>query len=460
MSSTDNFDHLLKSINKIQRKINNKTLNYDNKKIDELNNDVVQLRKAINLYRKSSTNNIEDKPSNKKSDFYYKTIIEKSGLIYYYYKIDKEKVTWEGAIEKILGYSNEEFNNVGVDEYIKLIHPDDRHWFLLEHNDARKSLKEYSVGYRLHCKNGSYSYILDNGVYIKDKDEGLLMIGILTDVTKQKKAEKLLQVKERTSSLLKDIFIASNEVECVDDLLKRTMKIISIYTGWPLSRSIMLTDLKYNFKLPSSISYSLTPERYNKIINLFNKDKNNKLSESHLKVITSKRAIWVNNIEKQKDLLFKDEILNAGFHHLIIFPITISDKVIGLIEFYAHYLEISDELMPELMEQIGMQLGIIVEHKITEQQLKKLFLAIEQNYASIVITDSDGYIEYVNPKFSENTGYSVEEVLGKKPSILKSGIHDKQFYFYFYIYLLFFLQVQVLSFHQGSRYLLGNDSLS
>ncbi len=56
-----------------------------------------------------------------------------------------------------------------------------------------------------------------------------------------------------------------------------------------------------------------------------------------------------------------------------------------------------------------------------EGDLRKLFQAIEQSPASVVITDVEGRIEYVNPKFTEATGYTYPEVVGKNPRILKSG---------------------------------------
>jgi phosphoserine phosphatase RsbU/P len=58
----------------------------------------------------------------------------------------------------------------------------------------------------------------------------------------------------------------------------------------------------------------------------------------------------------------------------------------------------------------------------------QLHRAVEQAEDSILITDSRGIIQYVNPAFEETTGYSAGEVLGRTPSVLKSGKHDAQFY--------------------------------
>jgi PAS domain S-box-containing protein len=63
----------------------------------------------------------------------------------------------------------------------------------------------------------------------------------------------------------------------------------------------------------------------------------------------------------------------------------------------------------------------IAEHKLSADRLRKLSRAIEQSQMTVVITDLTGKIEYVNPKFVEITGYSVEEALGNNPRLMKSG---------------------------------------
>jgi PAS domain S-box-containing protein len=63
----------------------------------------------------------------------------------------------------------------------------------------------------------------------------------------------------------------------------------------------------------------------------------------------------------------------------------------------------------------------ITQRKADEEQLRKLSLAVEQSPESIVITNVDAEIEYVNDAFIQATGYSREEVIGQNPRVLHSG---------------------------------------
>jgi two-component system, cell cycle sensor histidine kinase and response regulator CckA len=61
------------------------------------------------------------------------------------------------------------------------------------------------------------------------------------------------------------------------------------------------------------------------------------------------------------------------------------------------------------------------QQQLSEQSLRKLSRAVEQSADTIFITNREGIIEYVNPAFEALTGYSQQDVVGKTPSILKSG---------------------------------------
>jgi PAS domain S-box-containing protein len=81
--------------------------------------------------------------------------------------------------------------------------------------------------------------------------------------------------------------------------------------------------------------------------------------------------------------------------------------------------------------QLAGVLGIgrdITKRKKMKAEQERLMTAIEQVGEMVVITDPNGYIQYVNPAFEHTTGYYREEVIGQNARIFKSGHHDREFY--------------------------------
>lgn len=79
-------------------------------------------------------------------------------------------------------------------------------------------------------------------------------------------------------------------------------------------------------------------------------------------------------------------------------------------------------LATEILFRVGR------EHSRIRVEQARLAAAIQQADESVLITDTDGRIVYVNPAFEKLTGYTAREAIGKKPSILRSGRHDDAFY--------------------------------
>lgn len=95
------------------------------------------------------------------------------------------------------------------------------------------------------------------------------------------------------------------------------------------------------------------------------------------------------------------------------------------------YINKSTEAFETLPDKISKYLelrDLRRERKKTSDQQNKLSIAINHSSESIMITDKNGIIEFVNPSFEKISGYTSIEILGKSPSILKSGQHDKKFY--------------------------------
>ena len=87
----------------------------------------------------------------------------------------------------------------------------------------------------------------------------------------------------------------------------------------------------------------------------------------------------------------------------------------------------------EYLQFEGEATGIGSIHDITKEkqaieEIRMLSTAVEQSPLSVVITDLDGKIEYVNDSFTRITGYSLQDVLGQNPRILQSGETPKHIY--------------------------------
>lgn len=124
------------------------------------------------------------------------------------------------------------------------------------------------------------------------------------------------------------------------------------------------------------------------------------------------------------------------FKTLLMLPMEFQEQVVGLVEVVdsrnENIFTLQDIALAQLLANqaaIAMENARlyqqtqreIEERKQIAVELKKLSLAVEQSPSVVIITDTAGVIEYVNPKFTAVTGYTLEETVGKNPRFLKSG---------------------------------------
>lgn len=82
----------------------------------------------------------------------------------------------------------------------------------------------------------------------------------------------------------------------------------------------------------------------------------------------------------------------------------------------------------QYLQRLGARLLTTIRFYETERKMRRLSQAVEQSPSSLMITDAKGNIQYVNPRFSELTGYSRQEVEGNNPRMLKSGAQPADYY--------------------------------
>jgi PAS domain S-box-containing protein len=147
---------------------------------------------------------------------------------------------------------------------------------------------------------------------------------------------------------------------------------------------------------------------------------------------------------RQPDLALVDYQLPDGYGNEIItahreaFPVVMltshGDERLAVLAIKAGALDYvakspeSFEMLPHVVDRALREWQLMKDRKTAEEalrtseaRLRQLSQAIEQSPVSIIITDTAGVIQYVNPKCIEVTGYTLEEVRGQTPRLLKSG---------------------------------------
>ena len=215
---------------------------------------------------------------------------------------------------------------------------------------------------------------------------------IYHDITFTKKLEKDLQLKNKElTTINKNITI---EKEKFKDIVENTSEWI-----WEI-------DLNGNFIYSNSLvkkisGYTAKETTNNNFVYFIEKKNKEELIENFKKHISLKKG-W-HNLE----IRFKHK--NGTLHYIESNAVPIFDEK-GILKGYR-----------------GINRDI-TDRKLAEKEKEKLLVAVKQSANSIIITDSKGFIEYTNPKFTKVTGYTAKEVLGKSPRILKSGKQPKAFY--------------------------------
>ena len=123
-----------------------------------------------------------------------------------------------------------------------------------------------------------------------------------------------------------------------------------------------------------------------------------------------------------------------------VMPIRIKEKVVGVLNLDSAIVGLYTLEHIYRLRAFADQVAIAVENarlfaiaereinvrKGAEEKLRKLSQAVEQSPVSIMITDTMGRIEYVNPRFVQLTGYDLDEAIGENPRILKTDITPRE----------------------------------
>jgi len=119
----------------------------------------------------------------------------------------------------------------------------------------------------------------------------------------------------------------------------------------------------------------------------------------------------------------RDLLIDHRIRHLAV--VNQLGEVTGLIGYHDMLTGAEQMYLDDLREALEQRDQALAKSRRTLQLAERV---IESSFEGIMVTDKDVCIEFVNPAFTQLTGYTAEEVIGRSPDLLSSGRHDSEFY--------------------------------
>ena len=348
-------------------------------------------------------------------DSVYQTLLESTKAIPWKIDWDSMRFSYIGPqIESLLGWPQSSW--VSAEDWAFRMHPDDREHVVNYCVSQSQAGTDHEADYRALTRDGGYVWIRDV-VHVVRKDDGEVesLVGFMFDISERKRAEAFA---EQTSEILKKI-ATGKPASIIYDAIA-----LMYEERHPGLRCSML-ELKGN-KLIHGGAPSL-PKEYCDAVNGL--EYGPAVGSCGTSAFTGKRVLVEAIAADPKWEELKHVALPHGLRCCWSEPIKNPDgEVLGAFGMYYNHPALPDEYELADLESAALLAGIIMQREQREARLRKLSLAIEQAGESVIITDAEGTIEYVNPSFTRMTGYSAEEVLGKNPRILMSGHQADEYY--------------------------------
>jgi two-component system, NtrC family, sensor kinase len=281
-------------------------------------------------------------------------------------------------IEGLLGYCMDEIYRGDLNPMLQRIHPEDSERVATAFTKLFTAQQPYNVEFRMQKKDGTWIWVNNRATRTHLKDGIVYTDGMLSDVTARKESE--LELRSKSALLEAQIDSTIDGILVVDP------------DGHRILQNQRFLDM---FRFPPELINHNEDAALEFVLRMM------KNPDSFLAKI-----VYLNGHPEEKS---RDEIEFLDGTILDRYSAPVRDKQ-G--KYYGRIWTFRD----------------ITSRRRNEEMLRTLSTVVEQSPVAVVITDPGGKISYINRKFTETTGYSLEEALGKNPRILNSGYSPREMY--------------------------------
>jgi diguanylate cyclase (GGDEF)-like protein/PAS domain S-box-containing protein len=230
------------------------------------------------------------------------------------------------------------------------------------------------------------------------------------------RATRELYDQQAALRLLQTVAAACNEASGVDDALRVALDAVCAHAGWPVGHAYLLDREDGNLRT-TGIWCLAAP----KALESFRAESERMRFPLGVglpgRVLASGRPAWITQVAADPNFPRAAVAREAGLRAAFAFPVLVQRECVGVLEFFSPEALEPDERLLELMAQIGVQLGRVVERERGERELARLGRRMEVLLSSagegIYGVDPAGRTIFVNPAAARMLGWSAEELIGR-----------------------------------------------
>ncbi len=324
---------------------------------------------------------------------------------------------WGEGYKNLFGYDLDQ-NPAPVETWFNNIHPDERERVNIGLERAVKlGANNWIDEYRFMKADGSYAYIIDRGIIIRDATgECNRMIGAMQDITTRKLNEQQLQKinlqllrqqkeRELTASILRSL----SEKELLNNALEDILQKLTIFFNFEIGEAWFVNIDRNRVELRQKWSASKTAELfYSSQESISYKAKQHQFLGANW---PENEIIFIDDLLNYETFLRKEGAKVAGLTISLGVPIIFKGKTIAVFTFFGKS-EIADrEKIRQYFESLSLQLGIDIQRKRTEEELNKFF---ELSPDILSIIGFDGSFKKINASLGKILGYPQQQLLQMK----------------------------------------------